>query len=395
MTSVIALDQTRFAMALTSENGERMTIAFAGGGTGGHLTPGMAVAEALQASHPEVDVMFLGSGRPVERGLLGQAGLELVPLPSVSSPGSIGGLLRSLCIAPWGLLRASRLLAKRQPDALVVLGGYAALLPAICASWKGIPVIVLEQNSLPGKVNRFVAKRATEVIVQWQQSVEHFAEPERVSVLGNPVRSQVVGRDRVAACEQFGLDPTKLTVYVTGGSQGAVALNDLVFAALPKLNEMAGRVQLLHSVGDVGYEDAQARYANAQVTVSYHKFIHDAGAAFACADLAVCRAGATTLAELTANRVPSILVPYPYAAEDHQYFNAKLLSDAGAAVVGRQSELTPESFTSLLVELIADDPKRKAMSDAAAALGLPKAAEVVAAKVMRRALERRRLRGAQ
>lgn len=394
MTSAISLDQTGLAMTLTSEHGERVTIAFAGGGTGGHLTPGMAVAEALRSRHPEVDVTFLGSGRQVERELLGRAGLELVPLPSVSCPGSIVGLLRSMCIAPLGLLRAWRLLAKRRPDVLVALGGYAALLPAICASWRGIPIIVLEQNSLPGKVNRFVAKRATDVIVQWQQSVEHFPETERVSVLGNPVRKDVVGRDRVEACQQFGLDPTKLTVYVTGGSQGAVALNELVFAALPRLNEMADRVQLLHSVGDVGYEDAQARYAAAQVTVSYHRFIHDAGAAFACADLTVCRSGATTLAELTANGIPSILIPYPYAAEDHQYFNAKLLSDAGAAVVSRQSELTAESFTSLLVELLTDDQKRKAMSDAAAALGLPKAAEVVADKVMRCALERRRLRGA-
>jgi len=394
MTSAISLVQSGPAMTLTSEHGERVTIAFAGGGTGGHLTPGMAVAEALQSAHPDADVLFLGSGRPVEQELLCRTGFELRSLPSVSSPGSVAGLLRSLCVAPWGLFRAWRLLAKRQPDVLVALGGYAALLPAICASWRGIPIVVLEQNSLPGKVNRFVAERATDVIVQWQQSVEHFPDPDRVAVLGNPVRREVLGRDRATSCQEFGLDPAKTTVYVTGGSQGAVALNELIFAALPQLEGMADRVQVLHSVGDVGFEEARGRYADVKATVSYHRFIHDAGAAFACADLAVCRAGATTLAELTANGIPSILIPYPYAAEDHQYFNAKLLSDAGAAVVSRQSELTPQSFASLLVELLTDDHRREAMSKAAAALGLPKAAEVVADTVMRRALERRRLRGA-
>ena len=277
---------------------------------------------------------------------------------------------------------------------LVALGGYAAFLPAVCASWRGVPVVVLEQNALPGKVNRFVARRAVEVAVQWKEAADHFPHPERVSALGNPIRQETLAMDRKTACDRFGLDPAKTTVFVLGGSQGAVAINKLVFSALPRLAEMAQQVQILHSVGEVGYDEAEAQYADAPVAVSYHRFIHDMAAAYGCADLAVCRAGATTLAELTANGIPSILIPYPYAAEDHQYFNAKLLSDAGAAVLRRQSELSTGQFALLLVELLTDEGQRKAMSDAALSLGLPNAAEVVAERVMRYALERRRLRGA-
>ena len=381
-------------MSPTAASPDSPTIAFAGGGTGGHLTPGMAVADALRRLDPHVEVLFLGAGRPIERDLLGRVGYEYIQLPTVSSPRSLTGLLRCAAIGPIGMLAAWRLFAKRRPDVLVALGGYAAFLPAVCASWRGLPVVVLEQNAIPGKVNRWVSRWAVEVVVQWQAAAEKFPHPERVAALGNPVRREALAIDRTTACSRMGLDPNKTTVLVLGGSQGAVAVNELVFSALPRLAELAHKVQILHSAGDVGYADAEARYGAATVTVSHHRFIHDMAAAYGCADVAVCRAGATTLAELTANGIPSILIPYPYASDDHQYANAKLLSDAGAAVVRRQSELSSGQFTSLLVELLADDAKRKAMRDAALSLGLPNAAEVVADRVMRYALERRCLRGA-
>jgi len=295
---------------------------------------------------------------------------------------------------PLGMVSAWRLFSRRRPDVLVALGGYASLLPALCAALRHVPIVILEQNSLPGRANKIVARWAREIVVQWAGVEEQFCCPERVSVLGNPIRREAVGWDRAAACEKFGLDPDKPTLLVLGGSQGAVAVNELVVAALPRLAEMADRVQILHSAGEVGYEQAMSAYADSRLTVSCHKFIHDMGAAYGCADLAVCRAGATSLAELTANGIPSVLIPYPYAADDHQYFNAKLLSDAGAAVTSRQDEMSSEQFTTLVVELLADEAKRQAMSQAASSLGRPDAAEMVADRVMRYALERRRLCGA-
>jgi len=371
-----------------------VTIAFAGGGTGGHLTPGMAVAEQLLDMDSRVELFFLGSGRPVEKHLLGRAGYALVDLRAVSTPQSIGQWLRF----PFRLLNgwrdAKRVIAQREPDALVALGGYAALLPALVAARRGIPVIVLEQNSLPGRTNRIIAPRAAEIVVQWDITVERFAQPDRVSVLGNPVRREAMAIGREEACQRFGLSPEKTTLVVLGGSQGAVAVNELVFASLPRLTEFADTIQILHSVGDVGYDQAVAAYADTPIQVSFHRFVDDVGAQFGCADLAVSRSGATTLAELTANGIPSILIPYPYATDDHQFLNAKFLSDAGAAIAHRQSDLSPETFSDIMVDLLTDDDKRSAMAQAARSLGRPDAAEVVAERIMRHALERRRLRGA-
>ena len=358
------------------------------------MTPGMAVAERLLELDPSVKVLFLGSGRPVERRLLGRGGYELIEVRSVSMPRSLRQLVRLPVDLPLGLWTARRVFAQRQPDALVALGGYAAVLPALWAAWRGDPIMVLEQNSIPGRANRLVSRWACEVAVQWDVATDHFRFPERVSVLGNPVRREAMAIARDEACRRSGLSADKRTLLVLGGSQGAVAVNELVFAALPRLAEMAGDVQILHSVGDMGYARAVAAYADSPVDVSFHRFVDDVGALYGCADLAVCRSGATTLAELTANGIPSVLIPYPYATDDHQYLNAKLLADAGAAVARRQEELSPESFASLLVNLLRDDAARSAMARAARSLGRPDSAEVVAQRIMRHALERRRLRGA-
>jgi len=371
-----------------------ITIALAGGGTGGHLTPGMAVAEQLIDIDSRVKLAFLGSGRPVEKHLLGAVGYELVELRAVSSPRSIGQWVRFPLGLALGWCDAKRAIRERQPDALVALGGYAALLPALVAAKRGVPVIVLEQNSIPGKTNRLIARRAVETIVQWDATVSHFDSPDRVSVLGNPVRREAMALDRAEACRRLGLSPDKRTLVVLGGSQGAVPLNELIFGALPQLAELADRVQIAHSVGDLGYDAAVTAYADSPIQVSLHRFVDDVGALNGCADVAVSRAGATTLAELTANGIPSVLVPYPHAAEDHQYLNATLLSDAGAAICRRQSDWSADALAQQLVDLLTDDVKRSAMGQAALAIGRPDAAMVVAHRVMRHALEHRSLCGA-
>ena len=393
MTASVSISGERTDRAPAMADGPGLTVFFLGAGTGGHLTPGIAVAEALLDRDPRTHVLFVGSGRPVEKELLGRAGLELACVPTIGSPASLRGLARACVNGPRGLFASWRLLSARQPDVVVALGGHTAFLPALCASWRGVPVIVLEQNLLPGKVSRWAAKHAVEVVVQWAPAAKHFVHPERVSALGNPIRRDVTGRDRALSCRQFDLDPAATTLFVLGGSQGAVAVNDLVYASLSRLGSLSEPVQILHAVGQIGQADAQTAYAHAPLAVRYEPFIHDMGAAYACADLVVCRSGATTLAELTANGLPSFLIPYPYAAEDHQYFNAELLADAGAAVVRRQSELRPDSFADLLVELLTNVDRRREMAAAARSLGQPSAAEVVAERVMRHGLERRRLRG--
>ncbi len=371
-----------------------LTIVFAGGGTGGHLTPGIAVAERVADLDPDARLVFLGTGRAIEKRLLANAGYELRVLRAASSPQSLSDWARLPARLLSGWLDARRALNDLDPDALVALGGYAALLPGLAAARRGVPLVVLEQNAIPGRTNVVLSGRAQEVVTSWESAAPHFKKPERVAALGNPVRRCAMALDRQEACRRLGLSPDRKTIVVIGGSQGAAAINRLVWEALPRLAASGEALQIVHSVGEIGYEEAAAAYADSPLPVRFEKFFDDAAAVYGCADAAVCRAGGTTLAELTANGVPSILIPYPYAAADHQFFNARLLSDAGAAVLRRQSDLSGDILSTLLLDLLTNDSKRAAMAEAARALGRPEAAQVTAERIMRLARERRRLRRA-
>lgn len=340
------------------------------GGTGGHIFPGLAVAQALRERGAQV--CWLGADGGMETRLVPVHGIAIDTLPV---KGLRGKGLATLLGAPLRVLRAVRaaaaVLRQRAPDAVVSFGGYAAGPGGLAARLAGIPLLVHEQNRAAGLTNKVLARLARQVLVGFPQT---FAREVHV---GNPVRADIAA---VPPPEQRGFDHSgPLRLLVLGGSQGARALNAAVPAALAALGVP---VDVRHQAGDKLLDEARAAYAAAAVPAQVEPFIADMAAAYAWADLVVCRAGALTLAELCAVGVGSVLVPFPQAVDDHQTRNAEYLVERGAAVLLPQSEQLAARLRAVLAELAADPGKRLAMARAARALALPDAAARVAAAVL-------------
>ncbi len=340
------------------------------GGTGGHIFPGLAVAQALRARGAQV--CWLGADGGMETRLVPAHGIEIDTLPV---KGLRGKGLSTLLGAPLRVLRAVRaaaaVLRRRAPDAVVSFGGYAAGPGGLAAWLAGIPLLVHEQNRAAGLTNKVLARLARRVLVGFPQT---FAREVHV---GNPVREAIAA---VPPPEQRGFDHSgPLRLLVLGGSQGARALNAAVPAALAALG---APVDVRHQAGEKLLDEARAAYAAAAVSAQVEPFIADMAAAYAWADLVVCRAGALTLAELCAVGVGSVLVPFPQAVDDHQTRNAECLVERGAAVLLPQSEQLAARLRAVLAELAADPDRRLAMARAARALALPDAAARVAAAVL-------------
>ncbi|HSD17035.1 MAG TPA: undecaprenyldiphospho-muramoylpentapeptide beta-N-acetylglucosaminyltransferase [Thermomonas sp.] len=340
------------------------------GGTGGHIFPGLAVAQALRERG--VQVGWLGADGGMETRLVPQHGIAI---DTIAVKGVRGKGLATLLSAPLKLLRAvrdaARVLRIRQPSAVVSFGGFAAGPGGIAARIAGIPLLVHEQNRAAGMTNKALAKVAQQVLVGFPQT---FAKE---ILVGNPVRAQIA---QVAPPQQrdFGHGGA-LRLLVLGGSQGARALND----AVPKAVAAIGLpVEIRHQAGEKMLDDARKAYADAGVAATVEPFIADMAAAYAHADIVVCRAGALTLAELCAVGVGSVLVPFPQAVDDHQTRNAEYLVERGAAVLLPQADDLAARLQSLLAELAADPGKRVAMASAARSLAKPDAAERVADVVL-------------
>ncbi|WP_337957636.1 undecaprenyldiphospho-muramoylpentapeptide beta-N-acetylglucosaminyltransferase [Thermomonas hydrothermalis] len=336
------------------------------GGTGGHIFPGLAVAQALRDRG--VEVCWLGAAGGMETRLVPPAGIAI---DTLSIAGVRGKGVRTLLGAPWRILRAVReavrVLRTRRPAAVISFGGYAAGPGGIAARLLGVPLLVHEQNRAPGLTNRVLARLATRVLVGFPQT---FANELHV---GNPVRAAIAA---LPPPEQRGLDHAgPMRLLVLGGSQGARALND----AVPRALAAAGlAVEVWHQAGEKLLDEARNAYADAGVAARVEPFITDMAAAYGWADLVVCRAGALTLAELCAAGVGSVLVPFPQAVDDHQTRNAEYLVERGAARLLPQSPTLAEQLRPVLAGLAADPRQRLAMAQAARALARPDAAARVA-----------------
>lgn len=336
------------------------------GGTGGHIFPGLAVAQALMARGARV--RWLGADGGMETRLVPQQGIAI---DTIAVKGLRGKGMVALLGAPLRILRAvrdaARVLRQQRPDAVISFGGYAAGPGGIAARLAGIPLLVHEQNRAAGMTNKTLAKVARKVLVGFPQT---FAKEVHV---GNPVRAQIT---QVAPPEQRDFDHAgPLRLLVLGGSQGARALNNAVPQAVAALG---APVEIVHQAGEKLLDEARAAYANAGVSAQVEPFIADMAAAYAWADLVVCRAGALTLAELCAVGVGSVLVPFPQAVDDHQTRNAEYLVERDAAVLLPQRDDLALRLQTVLAELSADAGKRVSMARAARALARSDAAERVA-----------------
>jgi UDP-N-acetylglucosamine--N-acetylmuramyl-(pentapeptide) pyrophosphoryl-undecaprenol N-acetylglucosamine transferase len=338
-------------------------VLFCGGGTGGHVLPGLAVASALRAQGGGT-LRWIGDPERIEARLVPGAGIPLLPLglsrPRLASPRWLIHAMRTA----WGCWREMR---SRPPQAVVALGGYASLIPGLLAPLTGRPLIVMEQNARAGRTNRLLSRFAARVITQFDEASEHLPAP-RVRRFGNPVRA--------IPCQPRGGAAT-FTVLVVGGSLAAKSLNDLVALAAKPLKTIPG-LRLVHIAGEQDRARIASIYADAGLDAEVLGFVDDMPTLYGRIDLAVTRAGATTVAELCAAGIPALYIPLPWAADDHQTANARAVADAGGALLLPQATTRPEDVVGHLARLAGDRATVAAMGRAAAVLARPDAARRVA-----------------
>jgi UDP-N-acetylglucosamine--N-acetylmuramyl-(pentapeptide) pyrophosphoryl-undecaprenol N-acetylglucosamine transferase len=363
-----------------------MTMLFAGGGTGGHLYPAVAIADAVRRLLPDTRIVFVGNRDRIEGRVAPTLGYEFIASP-------VRGLRRALTAAnlavPFrlvaALVQSFRLLRSLRPAVVVGTGGYVAGPPLYVASLLGIPTLIQEQNSYPGIATRLLARRAREVHICFEETRRHLRRRENVHVSGNPIRAAIGSVPRAEGARRYGFDPARPTILVTGGSLGAARLNAAVLAAVRGWVAEDG-VQLLWLTGEAHAATIRAQLAAlglpAGAPVRVEAFEPAMEHAYAASDLAIARSGASTLAELAAAGVPAVLVPYPFAAADHQTRNADTMVHEGAAVLLRENDAASQLLETVR-QLMRDPARRASMAERMRALARPDAAATIARAVLR------------
>jgi len=350
------------------------TVLFAGGGTGGHLFPGIALAEEFKQRDPEVKIVFAGTRRGLEARVIPELGYPLVFL-KVQGLVGVKGLkrIKALFNFPKAVIQALILLVRYRPTLVVGLGGYASAPVLLAAMVAGLPWVLQEQNAYPGLVNRLLAPFAGAVFIAFDKAREQL-KSKKIYNYGNPLRAQL--QPQADAKEKK--PGAGFNILVVGGSQGARVLNKVVPQAAVALAGKYPDMEIVHQSGKNDFADVNKAYADSNCQVEVKEFIDDIGSCYLAADLVVCRAGALTLAELAALGKAAILVPFPYAAHDHQLYNARAFAEKGAAIVQVESGFTAAGLQEEIERLIKNPEIRKEMSRAALELARPQArAEIV------------------
>ncbi len=350
-----------------------MRAILAGGGTGGHVIPALAIAHEIQKLY-SAEVLFIGTSRGLENRLVPAAGfpLHLIEVGALNQV-SFATRLQTFFGLPAAVWQARNVLSEFQPDVVIGVGGYASGPTMLATIWRGIPTLAFEPNVVPGFANRVVARWVSAAAVHFEETARYFPNAE---VTGVPVRQAF-----------FEIAPkpsaTEPTLLVFGGSQGAHAINHAMVQCLPELLQQSPQLHIIHQTGERDYNDVQAAYQSAGSSAEVHKFIADMPAFFARADLLLCRSGASTVAEITAAGRPAIFVPFPRAADDHQRVNAQALERAGAAVVLEETRLDQVWLVETVSALLQDKARLARMGQAARALAHPGAARDIAVMAAR------------
>jgi UDP-N-acetylglucosamine--N-acetylmuramyl-(pentapeptide) pyrophosphoryl-undecaprenol N-acetylglucosamine transferase len=346
-----------------------MRAILAGGGTGGHVIPAIAIAQELKKDYG-AEVLFIGTARGIETRLVPAAGfsLQLIEVGALNKV-SFKTRLKTFVDLPRAVLHSRRILSEFRPDVVIGVGGYASGPAMLAAILKRTPTLAFEPNYVPGFANRRVARFVSAAAVHFEETAKYFRNAQ---VTGVPVRQAFF--DIAAKSSEI----SRPVLLVFGGSQGAHAINQVVIEAAPALQARMPGIRIIHQTGERDYNDAQAAYAPFGEAVQAHRFIDDMPGSFARADLILCRSGASTVAELTAAGKPAILVPFPRAADDHQKRNAEALERAGAAVMLAESKLTGESLLATVSALLSDSDRLEKMRNAAHHLSHPNAARDIA-----------------
>ncbi len=353
-----------------------MRVILAGGGTGGHVIPALAIANELKKNYG-AEALFIGTARGIENRLVPAAGypLQLVRVGALKNV-SLMTRAKTAFNLPRAVWDAGRMLNEFAPDVVIGVGGYASGPAMLAAVVKHIPTLAFEPNVVPGFANRVVAKFVSGAAVHFEETAKYFRHAE---VTGVPVRQAFFEIPLLSNMKRGGVP----TLLVFGGSQGAHAINEAMIRCLPELRRQAPGIRIIHQTGERDYNDARAAYASLGGAAEVAKFIEDMPAAFARADLVVCRSGASTVAEITAAGKPAIFVPFPKAADDHQRINAEALASEGAAVVVEESKLEGVWLAETIAALLGDPARLARMSEAARGLAHPNAARDIATMAAR------------
>lgn len=344
-----------------------MRAVLAGGGTGGHVIPALAIAHELQSRYA-AEVIFIGTARGIESRLVPAAGfpLKLIEVGALNRV-SLATRMKTVFALPRAVGASWKMLSEFKPDVVIGVGGYASGPAMMAAVFRRTPTLIFEPNVVPGFANRTVAPFATAAAVHFEATARYFRHS---TVTGVPVRRQFFS---IPARKEG-----KPSLLLFGGSQGSRALNRVLVDSLRELNDRIPGLHIVHQTGEKEYEVVAKSYLDAGVSAEVSPFIDNMSAAFAAADLLVCRSGASTVAEITAAGKPAVFVPLPTAADNHQFKNAELLARNHAAVLIEEKDLTPQNFAAQVVQLLNDRPRLQAMSEAARKLAHPDAATSIA-----------------
>lgn len=332
-----------------------MKLIIAGGGTGGHLFPGIAVAEEFLDRSLDNEVLFVGTEHGIEARAVPAAGYRLELISAAGIRGKTGiSQLKGACMMLYGYAQSRKILKSFRPDLVLGVGGYASLPMVLAARGMQIPRFIHEQNAIPGMTNKLLAKFADQVFITLEESIKFF--PKNNTLLtGNPLRRQILQQAATPAGEELrtgGHGRFRLLVF--GGSQGAHAINMAMIAALPFLERIKDKLEITHQTGVKDADQVAEAYRRAGIDAGVRPFIDDMAGAYHHADLVICRAGATTIAELTACGRPSIFIPFPHAVDDHQRCNAEALLKKGAGFMLLEHELSGEKLAGMISELMSD-----------------------------------------
>lgn len=369
----------------------QLRFLLAGGGSGGHIYPALDIGAELLKRYPYARLLYVGGKRGLEGNLIPREGHDFAAITVAGFERKLSlGTLVTAAKAGIGFIQSMAIVARFRPDVAVGTGGYASGPAILAASFAGVPVLIHEQNVVPGATNRLLARRAQVVAISWEESKQYLPDPGRAVLTGNPIRSGVTKASRQDGCGEFGFDPSRPIVLATGGSQGALNINTAVIGSMPALVQRGAQFLLATGLDKFDSATQLAQEAGLRLSVDSHgiarssggdviimPYIYNMPLAQACADLMVARSGAITLAEIAARGIPSVLIPHPKVPDNVQERNARALEARGAAVVVLDRDLNAELLTSVVGQLLDDRHRRAAMSVEVSKVGIPDAASRV------------------
>lgn len=368
-----------------------MRVLIAAGGTGGHIYPGVTIANELKRRFPKGEIVFVGTEYGLEKDIIPRAGyqLELIAVQYFQRKLSLDTIKTSV-VALRGVKQSLALIRDFRPDVVIGTGGYVAGPVLLAAAMRKVPTLIQEQNALPGATSRILGRFVKSVALGYPEAIKYFPKGRSVIVTGNPIRREIVDMTKREAVTTLRLDPTRRTVVVFGGSQGGLGINRAMLELAPRLNE-ASSLQVIHQTGQKTYPEVAKEVlarTGMPVTSGFPEmvqdgciqivpYIHNMPAALASADLVVGRAGASTLAEIAARGLPAILIPFPHAAANHQEKNARVFEKAGAAKVLLDGDVNGQSLGDLIFHLLDNPSLLRSMAKASKSLGKVDATETI------------------